>query len=120
MTRENALEQVAGDQDFLNEVLADLLIESATAEVELQAAINAKNFDGIMKAAHRIKGSASYLCCDQLRDTSFTLQNMGHAGNGLIDPAAKDALISDVISVYAIFKESLTNLRSVVNARLNT
>jgi hypothetical protein len=48
-----ALEQVAGDEEFLMEVLTDLLTESNTAETDLQAAITAKNFDGVMKAAHR-------------------------------------------------------------------
>ena len=48
-----ALEQVAGDEEFLKEVLSDLLVESSTAEQDLENAIQAKNFDGIMKSAHR-------------------------------------------------------------------
>ena len=48
-----ALEQVAGDEDFLKEVLVDLLSESKTAEDDLANAIANKNLDGVMKAAHR-------------------------------------------------------------------
>ena len=40
-----ALEQVADDEDFLKEVLADLLTESQTAEEDLANAIANKNLD---------------------------------------------------------------------------
>ena len=50
---ETALEQVADDEDFLKEVLADLITESNTAEEDLADAIKNKNLDGVMKAAHR-------------------------------------------------------------------
>lgn len=95
---EGALEQVAGDEEFLNEVLRDLRTEADTAEDDLTTAIAAKNLDAVMKAAHRIKGSASYLCCDQLRDVSFTLQNLGHSGVGITDKNAIDAIMIDVAS----------------------
>lgn len=114
----SALEQVADDEDFLKEVLADLITESNTAEEDLADAIKNKNLDGVMKAAHRIKGSASYLCCDQLRNTSFVLQNMGHSGVGLTDPAAIDALLVEVQEKFEVFKANLTDLRATITQKL--
>lgn len=74
---EEAMKQVGDDEDFLNEVLDDLVAESKTAEEEMGDSIGKMDFDGIMKAAHRIKGSASYLCCEALRVTSLQLQDEG-------------------------------------------
>ena len=115
---EGALEQVAGDEEFLNEVLADLLTESDTAEADLASSISSKNLDGVMKAAHRIKGSASYLCCDRLRDISLALQDLGHTGAGVTDAAAIDAILVNVNAKYVIFKKTLVDLRAAVKERL--
>ena len=38
------------------------------------------DFVNLKGAAHKIKGSASYLCCDALREISTILQNLGHEG----------------------------------------
>jgi len=116
---ESALEQVGGDEEFLNEVLGDLLTESDTAETDLKNAIETKNFDSVMKAAHRIKGSASYLCCEQLRETSFQLQNMGHEGLTLTDANAQGELFNQIIIVYQTFQENLVALRAEISKRLN-
>ena len=116
---ESALEQVGGDEEFLNEVLGDLLTESDTAETDLKNAIETKNFDSVMKAAHRIKGSASYLCCEQLRETSFQLQNMGHAGLSLTDANAQGELFNQIKIAYRTFQENLVALRAEISKRLN-
>jgi len=60
--------------------LQDLLDEAKTAEDDIGASIKARDFGGVMRAAHRIKGSASYLSCEPLRDISYTLQQSGHDG----------------------------------------
>ena len=93
--------------------------ESNTAEEDIKQAIAARNLDGIMKTAHRIKGSSSYLCCDQLRDTSFLLQNMGHGGVGLTDPQAIDSLFVEVNQTFEVFQKNLLDLRAEINEKLN-
>ena len=75
-----ALEQVGGDEDFLIEVLQDLLVEATAAVEQIQEGINISDFSLVMHSAHRIKGSASYLCCDELREISLQLQDCGRAG----------------------------------------
>ena len=116
---DSALEQVGGDEEFLNEVLGDLLTESDTAETDLKNAIETTNFDSVMKAAHRIKGSASYLCCEQLRETSFQLQNMGHSGINLTDSNAQHELLNQIIIIYETFKKNLVDLRAEISKRLD-
>jgi HPt (histidine-containing phosphotransfer) domain-containing protein len=115
---EEALNQVGGDEEFLDEVLSDLLNESDTAETDIGKALAEKNFDGVMKAAHRIKGSASYLCCEKLRDVSFQLQNLGHSGIGLADEAAIENLFVEISKLYDTFKENLVELRAAIAAKL--
>ena len=76
-----ALDTVNDDKEFLREVLDDLVTELGTAKEEIAAAIKKKDFETIMKSAHRVKGSASYLACHPLKDCAYTLQQMGHNGS---------------------------------------
>ena len=56
--------------------------------------------------------------CEQLKDTSLILQNMGHNGVGLTDSAAIDALIAEVREKFEIFKRNLADLRGVITEKL--
>jgi HPt (histidine-containing phosphotransfer) domain-containing protein len=112
---EEAMNQVGGDEEFLNEVLDDLLAESQTAEDEIGTAIQSTDFAGVMKAAHRIKGSASYLCCEQLRDISLRLQDEGHAAAA--DPSDTAGSLAKIETMYAEFVETLKTLRAEIAAR---
>ena len=79
---ESAMSQVCDDVDFLNEVLADLIVEIETAQNDIENAIANGDFETTMRAAHSVKGSTSYLRCEILRDLSFKLQLLGK--NGLL------------------------------------
>ena len=79
---ESAMSQVCDDVDFLNEVLADLIVEIQTAQNDIENAIANGDFETTMRAAHSVKGSTSYLRCEILRDLSFKLQLLGK--NGLL------------------------------------
>jgi HPt (histidine-containing phosphotransfer) domain-containing protein len=109
---EEAMAQVGGDKEFLNEVLQDLLTESKTAEEEIGEAIKISDFSGVMKAAHRIKGSASYLCCEALRDISLKLQDAGHEGT--TSPKDPAQLLEQIKGLFAQFCECLTTLREEI------
>ena len=52
-----AMNQVGGDREFLEEVLNDLLQESHIAEEEIAKGVKDDDYQAIMKAAHRIKGT---------------------------------------------------------------
>lgn len=107
MDYEAALQQVEGDTEFLKEIMQDLLGECKTAEDDIASGITDNNYTKIMQAAHRIKGSASYLFCDKLTGVSLELQNLGR--NGETSPS--EELMTTIKAKYEIFKESLNELR---------
>lgn len=78
---DEALETVNGDKEFLLEVFDDLVTELSTAKEEISAAISRRDFEAVMKSAHRVKGSASYLACHPLKDCAYKLQQLGHNGS---------------------------------------
>ncbi len=106
---DEALTQVGGDKEFLDEVLQDLKGEAQTAKEEIEAAIEVKNFDVISKSAHRIKGSASYCCCEPLRLAALTLQEAGHSGTlpTCTDPVK---LLADIKVHFVHFNKILNEL----------
>ena len=112
---DEAMVQAGGDREFLNEVLQDLLAESRTAEEEIGEAIKISDFSGVMKAAHRIKGSASYLCCEALRDISLKLQDAGH--DGTTSPKDPEQLIAQINVLFEHFVECLKALRTEIEEK---
>jgi HPt (histidine-containing phosphotransfer) domain-containing protein len=107
---EEAMTQVGGEVEFLEEILQDLLDEAQTAEDDIRAGIDSKDFDRIMKAAHRIKGSATYLGCEALRVTAYAIQQLGLTGT----KNESDALWGPIHAEYALFLTALTNLRAEI------
>lgn len=106
-----ALNQVGNDRDFLNEVLQDLLDEAKTAEDDIATAITAQDFGGVMRAAHRIKGSASYLSCEPLRDISYILQQSGHEGE---DNPTNGNLFQTIEEQFREFRLCVKYLREAI------
>lgn len=81
---EKCMEQVCDDVAFLEEVMNDLLNEAMAARDEIAASMDAANYVSVTKAAHKVKGSASYLYCGHLRLCAVNLQDIGQtisAGN---------------------------------------
>jgi len=72
-----ALERVAGDESFLEELL-DLYFEDFPQKIEqLQMAIEQKNFELIRKLGHSLKGSSSTLSLTFLQEASFQMEMAG-------------------------------------------
>lgn len=110
---QEALNQVGGDKDFLKEVLGDLKEEARTAVDSIRAGISESNFNEIMKAAHRIKGSASYLGCQAVRDTACSIQMLSHDA---LDPNANHAeYMKSIQANFEIFVTSVNDLDAEVS-----
>ena len=92
-----------------------LRAESATAEQEIGDAIGTSDFSGVMKAAHRIKGSASYLCCEALRDISLKLQDACHEGTA--SPKDPEQLLATIKTLFEKFVQCLKDLKAEIEAR---
>lgn len=104
------LASVGGDEDFLAEVLGDLITEAAGVCEEIEAGFASADIAVITKAAHRIKGSASYLCCVALRDAAQALQ---YAGQQAKDEGALDSLRA----LFDTFKDVMSRTRSAIDRR---
>jgi HPt (histidine-containing phosphotransfer) domain-containing protein len=107
---EEAMTQVGGEVEFLEEILQDLLEEAQTAEEDIKGGIETKDFDRIMKAAHRIKGSATYLGCEALRVTAYAIQQLGLQGT----KNESEELWKPINDEYELFLSALTNLRAEI------
>eukprot|EP01036_Dinobryon_divergens_P033849 gene33850-43735_t len=112
---ELALEQTGGDVEFLQEVLTDLIAEADEAEESMRSAITTSGiaYTTLKQAAHKIKGSASYLCCEQLREVSLHLQDLGHAGESNKLTVEQQRLIVHKFNIYV---QCLTVLKKAIEA----
>jgi HPt (histidine-containing phosphotransfer) domain-containing protein len=104
------LASVGGDEDFLAEVLGDLITEADGVCEEIEAGFANADVAAITKAAHRIKGSASYLCCLALRDQAQALQYAGQQAK------AEDAL-DTLRHLFQKFQEVLGKTRDAIVQR---
>ena len=82
---DGALNQVADDEEFLQEVLGDLQSETEDALATIKKGMSQRTFTIVMKAAHQIKGSAAYLCCTDLQNVAKNLQMLGNEGVSMLD-----------------------------------
>jgi HPt (histidine-containing phosphotransfer) domain-containing protein len=107
---EAVLASVGGDEDFLAEVLGDLITEANGVCEEIEAGFANADIAAITKAAHRIKGSASYLCCLALRDKAQALQYAGQ------QVKAEDTLEA-LRHLFEEFKDVLQKTRDAIVQR---
>lgn len=109
------MNQVGGDRDFLEEVLQDLMNEAETARSEIAQGIKDNDFSTISKAAHRIKGSASYLCCENVRSVSYTMQELGQAGQQT--GANQRDIMRKIEAAFDDYERFIRELRDAVATR---
>ncbi len=78
--RDFALEQSGGDEDMLAEMLG-LLRETAGEDLSrIREAIGNGDADGIMYAAHSLKGAAASMGVEKLRVAAYELECAGREG----------------------------------------
>jgi hypothetical protein len=121
---DEALSSIGGGEDFLKEVVNDLLKEAATAEVDIKQGINDENMATIMKAAHRIGGSASYFNCEDLVYRAHAIKNAAVEVKKIKD-ASPDAMlagtapIDNLFELHNKFVASVGTLRAEADKRFN-
>ncbi len=72
--KEFALEQTADDQELLDELLILFIDSSASDFQQLQEAIATHNTEGILTAAHSIKGAAASLGIEGIRIVAMEIE----------------------------------------------
>jgi two-component system, sensor histidine kinase and response regulator len=75
--RGQALDRIAGDQELLQELCHIFLEESPKLLQKLQQAVAAADFDGVMRAAHSLKGESAYLGAVGTSKAAQRLEEMG-------------------------------------------
>ena len=83
------------------------------ANDDIASGIATNNFTVIMKAAHKIKGSASYLCCSDLKNSSLKLQDAAKEGT---TNASEDNMII-CRGLYSQWQEHFKNLVDAIKAK---
>jgi signal transduction histidine kinase/DNA-binding response OmpR family regulator len=72
-----ALDRIGGDEDLLQELCQIFLEESPKLLQKLQQALTEGDADGVMRAAHSLKGESSYLGADGTSQAARQLEEMG-------------------------------------------
>lgn len=76
-----ALEQVAGDEELLEELLALFRDSSAGDYSQLQQAVAAGDAAGVVRAAHSLKGASASLGLEAIRRLALEMESDGRAGS---------------------------------------
>ena len=89
--RIQALDRIGGDEQLLRDLCQIFLEESPKLMAKMRHALAAGDCDGLMRAAHSIKGESSYLGAGRTSEAARQLEDMGrnqdlaHAGHTLAE-----------------------------------
>jgi two-component system sensor histidine kinase/response regulator len=76
-----ALDRIGGDEQLLQELCQIFLEESPKLLQKLQQAVAAGDADGVMRAAHSVKGESSYLGAGGTSQAARQLEEMGRSND---------------------------------------
>jgi len=79
-----ALEQTAGDEELLEELLVLFKDSSAADYAQLQQAVANGDAAAVMRAAHSLKGAAASLGVEGLRQLAYEMENDGRNGSVIV------------------------------------
>ena len=74
---EEALERLGGDEDFLNELLHELLEQLDQNFEEIRRAINSKNYEDLKSLSHSLKGASANLNVKRMASRFLILEDLG-------------------------------------------
>ncbi|MCI4446086.1 MAG: Hpt domain-containing protein [Candidatus Aminicenantes bacterium] len=77
INKEEALNRIGGEEDFLNELLDIYREEFEKRYAELEKAIAEGNFQRIREAGHSIKGASANLSLPALREAAYEMEMAG-------------------------------------------
>jgi len=69
-----ALEQTGGDEELLEELLVLFRDSSGSDYAQLQQAVAVNDAEGVMRAAHRLKGAAASLGIEGIRQLALNME----------------------------------------------
>jgi two-component system sensor histidine kinase/response regulator len=98
-----ALDRVDGDEELLQDICRIFLEESPKLMGQLQQAVAQEDAEGIMRAAHSIKGESGYLGATNVSQMAKQLESMG-----------RDRELSQAAAVLKQLEKEMTSLTCAV------
>jgi two-component system, sensor histidine kinase and response regulator len=103
--RAEALDRIGGDEELLQDLCNIFLEESPKLLQRLQQAVAAGDTDGVMRAAHSLKGEAGYLGADGTSHAARQLEEMGRDKNLSQASDTLETLEREVASLHLELKD---------------
>jgi CheY-like chemotaxis protein len=100
-----ALERVDGDRELLGEIIALFQQDIDALVQELERAVQAKDPEGIMRTAHRLKGSVATFAAKPATDAALRLETMGRNGD-----------IGDAAAAFRVLQTELARLQPALES----
>ena len=115
---------MGGSEEFLQEVLDELMNEAKTAEEEFKKTHHDVELHAMMKAAHRIAGSASYFRCDDLVGRAAAIKHAAQQGIKVKESMGDASMVgtSTMVEIKSLcndFARSVLLLRKEVDRHFN-
>jgi HPt (histidine-containing phosphotransfer) domain-containing protein len=90
--RQEVLDRIGGDADFLNELLELYNEEFRTKTAQIKKALAGKNFEALRELGHGLKGSSANLSLPGLREAALAVETAGKAKDGAAAQSGLEAL----------------------------
>jgi PAS domain S-box-containing protein len=100
-----ALERVDGDRELLGEIIGLFQQDVGPLIEELEAAVKARDAEGIMRTAHRLKGSVATFAAKPATAAALRLETLGREGN-----------LADVDAAYSQLQAELARLHPALES----
>lgn len=98
----NAMENLDGDAELLQEVL-EIFLEMIPEQLdELDASIQAGSATGLDSIAHSLKGSASNFCAVKFVETALRMEQLGKSGSVAGAPELMRQLREDFADIQKV------------------
>jgi HPt (histidine-containing phosphotransfer) domain-containing protein len=78
---QEALDRLGGDEEFLTELLEELIIQIDQNYKDIQKAINEKNFGELRSLSHSLKGASANLNVTRLAGHFLHLEDLGSSNS---------------------------------------
>lgn len=78
---QEALNRLGGDEEFLNELLHELLIQIDQNFDEIKVAIESKNYENLKMISHSLKGASANLNVDRIANHFLILEDLGSSNS---------------------------------------
>lgn len=96
------LERVSGDEGFVHETMGIFLADSAQKLEGIRNCIKTGDNVGLEKLAHTVKGAASYLSAEQVKNLAFKLELAARKG----DFSRASPIFEELVQAFDTLKDS--------------